>query len=357
MENMETWPIEPHTREKHVILRKYLEAWLPKITRYNDSVIICDGFAGPGVYHGGEKGSAVVALEALAKHRSLEKICRKVRYIFVEKDRKKCASLEKQIQDVRQRHSHLNNVEIFNEEFEVVFNEQILDREKIPVFAFIDPFGLKGVSFNVIEELMKRDSCEVFITFMLSALQRFIHQPEFEMHADQFFGCQDWQETGDMHGKSREEALRRIYQTQLEKCAKYVRLFTMKDNKDVTIYDLFFGTNHPQGIDTMKDAMRKVDPSGRCSFSDAMNPKQRVLFSDVLDWNELFHGLQTQYGGKTIPWPEVEEAVRRTPFKILKTPFKEEAKKPQSRFKIINPENVRAGTLDETTEIRFSSLT
>ncbi|MFZ7121222.1 MAG: three-Cys-motif partner protein TcmP, partial [Eubacteriaceae bacterium] len=44
------WAIEPHTEAKHAILRKYLDAWLPIITRWNGKVLYIDGFAGPGEY-------------------------------------------------------------------------------------------------------------------------------------------------------------------------------------------------------------------------------------------------------------------------------------------------------------------
>ena len=46
------WELEPHTRVKHIILQKYLEAWFPILSRYNGRVVYYDGFAGPGEYSG-----------------------------------------------------------------------------------------------------------------------------------------------------------------------------------------------------------------------------------------------------------------------------------------------------------------
>ena len=37
------WELEPHTAAKHVILRKYLNAWLPKLTKSNSRVVIING--------------------------------------------------------------------------------------------------------------------------------------------------------------------------------------------------------------------------------------------------------------------------------------------------------------------------
>jgi hypothetical protein len=37
-----TWPTEPHTEAKHAILRKYLGAWLPIMTKWNGRVLHID---------------------------------------------------------------------------------------------------------------------------------------------------------------------------------------------------------------------------------------------------------------------------------------------------------------------------
>lgn len=46
------WEMEPHTQAKHEILRGYLSAWLPIMSKYNERLVYVDGFAGPGVYRG-----------------------------------------------------------------------------------------------------------------------------------------------------------------------------------------------------------------------------------------------------------------------------------------------------------------
>jgi hypothetical protein len=43
------WKIDPHTQAKHRILQRYLQAWLPIMSKYNGRLVIVDGFAGPGV--------------------------------------------------------------------------------------------------------------------------------------------------------------------------------------------------------------------------------------------------------------------------------------------------------------------
>src|SRR5215469_13110304 len=64
------WAIEPHTSAKHDILRKYLDAWLPILGKFNQKTVYIDGFSGPGEYRDGEPGSPIIALEAASCHQA-----------------------------------------------------------------------------------------------------------------------------------------------------------------------------------------------------------------------------------------------------------------------------------------------
>ena len=66
------WPLKPHTLGKHMVLENYMQAWLPIMTRWNGRVLFIDAFAGPGEYERGERGSPVIALDALINHNALE---------------------------------------------------------------------------------------------------------------------------------------------------------------------------------------------------------------------------------------------------------------------------------------------
>ncbi len=128
----------------------------------------------------------------------------------------------------------------------------------------------------------------------------------------------------------------------------------MKNEANTTIYDLFFATNHEKGIDSMKDAMWNVDPSGDYSFSDATNPNQEVLFEAQPNWDQLIDILVGRFGGQTVRWSVVAEEIRNSPFKIRKIPIKDAAKGDSARLEIVNPAGTRRNTInDEVTKIRF----
>src|SRR5690242_2162283 len=79
------WPLDPHTRAKHEILRRYLRAWTPILSHGGFPVVqYIDGFAGPGRYSNGEEGSPVIALETALEHKA--SIPGKIAFVFIEKD-------------------------------------------------------------------------------------------------------------------------------------------------------------------------------------------------------------------------------------------------------------------------------
>jgi len=93
------WNIEPHTEEKHEILRKYLDAWLPIMTRWNGRVLYIDGFAGPGEYIGGKCGSPIIAIKAVLEHKA--NIKSEIIMNFIEADKRRCEYLKQKVNSLK----------------------------------------------------------------------------------------------------------------------------------------------------------------------------------------------------------------------------------------------------------------
>ena len=88
------WRLEDHTRGKHMVLRAYMNAWLPIILGTFERAMFVDAFAGPGEYENGEAGSPVIALKALAQHSAQRMMRGQIDYVFIEKDLDRSAHLE-----------------------------------------------------------------------------------------------------------------------------------------------------------------------------------------------------------------------------------------------------------------------
>ncbi len=313
-----TWPIEPHTEAKHAILKKYLEAWFPIISKYHDEIVYIDGFAGPGEYTNGNEGSPLIAIKTFLHHKV--PITSKVLMYFIESDYNRCINLEKILSKV-EKPSNLK-IECINNQFNNVIIS-IMDKfsNNVPVFLFIDPFGFSGIPLNTIRRVMSGDKRELLINFMYEDIIRNTNIPASENHLSSLFGNDEWKEVRELSGPDRRrDFLYELYERQLETVAgiKYIRSFKMINRKNKTDYFLFFGTNNLIGLKKMKEAMWKVDETGMFNFSDVThNPQQPLLFQKVPDYSKLKRMLMRQFRGKQIKIEELEY------FIIVNTPFRE----------------------------------
>ena len=317
-----TWHIEQHTEAKHAILRKYLDAWLPIITRWNGRVLYIDGFAGPGEYIDGKDGSPIIAIKAVLEHKV--NIESEIVMLFIEADKDRYDHLKQKISSI----NIPSNIEIksINAKFDETLTDlfKYMDEQKkrlAPAFVFIDPFGFTGIPFTLIKKIMGNEKCEILITFMFEEINRFISDDRLWDSLTETFGTDEWEKViSENDPKRRIELLHTIYKEQLEQDAgiEFVRSFKMINKINKTDYFLFFGTNHITGLKKMKAAMWKVDKSGLFQFSDATyNPNQPVLFEAKPNYNQLKGILLDKFKGKLVSIPDLEY------FILKKTAFRE----------------------------------
>lgn len=317
------WPLEPHTRAKHEILRRYLEAWTAILSLGGfPTIAYVDGFAGPGIYDNGEDGSPMIALRAALKHQA--KIKAEIRFLFIEHDKKRAGQLKTCVSALAMPGNFKVRVAegmTFEQSFRTYLLEPYRGARKPlpPTFAFIDPFGWKGVPFALVKEILANPSCEVLFNFMYEEINRFIEHPDQPTNFDDLFGSPDWRgvaQIADAH--ARREFLHGLYMRQLrgEAGARYVRSFEMRNKKDATDYFLFFATNNPRGMEKMKEAMWKVDESGEFRFSDATNPRQTLLFSPQPNFGALRASIIRKFQGTEVTIAEIED------FVLASTPFR-----------------------------------
>src|ERR1700732_5101107 len=87
------WELQPHTRAKHAILRRYLRARVPILPQGGFlNILYIDGFAGPGRYAGGEDGSPIIAIRSALDHAA--RIRGNVFFLFVEEKRDRADVLQ-----------------------------------------------------------------------------------------------------------------------------------------------------------------------------------------------------------------------------------------------------------------------
>lgn len=181
------WDADPHTIAKHRILRGYLEAWFPILASVHGRIVYYDGFAGPGRYRRGEEGSPLIALSVARDHRA--DLDSELVFVFVEERKDRADYLQSELDCLSIPDNFVHEVK--NEGFAPALGATLDELDKrgltiAPTFAFIDPFGIKGLPFRLVARLLARKRCEVLITFMTHAIQRFV--TELPEHVDDLVG-------------------------------------------------------------------------------------------------------------------------------------------------------------------------
>ncbi len=288
------WEIEPHTRAKHEVLKRYLQAWFPIVGSWANGLNYIDGFAGPGEYVGGEAGSPVIAMETVINHRI--PITSNIFFGFIELREDRARNLERVLAERFPNLPRNMTYQVFCASYEETMAgilEYIEDKgtRLSPTFAFLDPFGYSGMPLELTKRLLDFPSCEVLVTFMEGFVNRFAEIEDMRSEElDRLFACEDWRLIRKIENPDeRRDFLLAVYQEQLERFCEsnFVRSFEMINDFNQTVYFLTFATKNWKGMKVMKEAMWKVDPTGNFRYSDRTNPQQRFLFdfSDEAFWH------------------------------------------------------------------------
>ena len=141
------WKLDPHTLGKHLVLRSYLDAWLPILGSWTKRILFIDGFAGPGEYKGGEDGSPVIAMRALVEHTAKKAIGAKVGFLFIEKEDGRAEHLAEVVEHWNPKLPDGSQAAVITGQFDETMSG-VLDRideqnrRLAPAFVMIDPFGV-----------------------------------------------------------------------------------------------------------------------------------------------------------------------------------------------------------------------
>lgn len=149
------WEIEPHTLAKHEILRRYLGAWFPILGTYNLRIVYIDGFCGPGKYAGGEAGSPILALREALKH-STRLVGKEVTFLFMDERPDRIAHLQNELLSLQVPSNfsvHAVTGQFDCELASLLDGLETSGAQLAPTFAFIDPFGFRGLPFDLVRRL------------------------------------------------------------------------------------------------------------------------------------------------------------------------------------------------------------
>ena len=269
----EKWEYKEHTKVKHEILSKYLTVWINILGTFH-KLYLFDCFAGRGIYSDGEQGSPlkiIQILENLHRHRRKPK---EAECFFIEKNQNNYENLKELVDRKQNEIESWLKIHTYQGIFSEIINELMEEyNEKIsPGFFFIDPFGFGGIPLKIIKKLLSIEKTEVFITFMIRDVIRFLESTSHQNSIKDLYGIENVIKRlteGPYKNMKKEEALLKLYRDQLHKQANVIYTFSFKVNTDEklqTTYYLIHCTNHPKGCMLMKAIMYSSGTEGKFGY-------------------------------------------------------------------------------------------
>ncbi len=364
------WKAPPHTIAKIEILRTYLTAWFAILgrTKKKQDLLYIDGFAGPGEYLNHPTGSPIAALETATNALSTlgkQWIAGTIHLGFIDHDSQILGNLRQKIATC----SVPQGIQIHL--YNTFFTDALSQLKKAlpapfvrssPLFVFIDPFGATGVPFSAVSDLLRSGCSEVLINLDADGIARIFaagHRADSQTILNDIFGTPDWQEK-TWKSLSFDQQCREVlefYKSRLRQLpnVKYVFAFEMRTTKTAINYHLVFASQHPLGLEKMKEAMKKMDQDGTYSFSDAGVLQPGLFrFDDPYTFSER---LSKAFRGMAVSYADVNDyALNETPFVNPKSMLKVLENKGLITVESSDPKR-RKGTFNEnkTKCILFSS--
>lgn len=356
------------------IVSKYFSVWAgimsstqKRYLQHSQKIAYVDLFAGPGRYDTQSKSTPLLVLEAIIANPDW---ANRVVTLFNDKDTANVESLKKAIEQLEGVDTLKYAPTFYNEEVGDEIANMFKETTIVPTFFFVDPWGYKGLSLDLVSSIIKDWGCDCVFFFNYNRVNMGINNDAVREHMASLFGEEQLNIIRkECHGKTPEHRESIIVQSLCDALrdngSQYVLPFRFRNDQGTrTSHHLIFLSKHFRGYDKMKEIMYKESSehnSGVASFE--YNPrdayfKQGSLF-DLLSrpLDELQDMLIQEYAGRTISFNDLYEEhsvdrsyVRNNYKEVFKNLLKE-GKITAINIKTGNPP--RKGTFSDDMNITF----
>lgn len=305
------------SKVKASIVEKYFWAWakvvIPWAKKRRIEIGYVDLFSGPGGYKDGTKSTPILVLEKAAEDEDIRSMLVSV-FNDVNSDH------TQSLQDAIDSSPVIGNLKIKPIVKNMEVGEevtQILEYVKtIPTLFFVDPWGYKGLSLQLISSAVRNWGCDCIFFFNYNRINIDIDNPLVIEHMNALFGKEPAEELRiklkPMRPFEREMSIiEAISQSLKEKAGQYVLPFCFKDtNKRRSSHHLIFVSKNIRGYQIMKDIMAEESTdSGQGVPSFEYNPwatdQQPLLFEYSRPLDDLAEMLLTDFADRTVTMKQI----------------------------------------------------
>lgn len=175
---------------KAQIIQKYFWAWAKIIQprSRNRKIQYIDLFAGPGRYRvDGTKSTPLLILETAIREPAMRE---GLIAIFNDVDSENTASLQSEIDALADIDTLHHKPVVMNKEIGADVVRYLQSVNLIPTLCFVDPWGYKGLSLQLINSVLKDWACECVFFFNYNRINMGLNNPFGEEHMNALFGSQ-----------------------------------------------------------------------------------------------------------------------------------------------------------------------
>ena len=314
---------------KATIVSKYFSQWANVMIKTVDRgkpIAYVDLFAGPGIYNDGSKSTPLLVIDEALKH---DQIAEQLVLVFNDKEAKYVETLKETIESYKGIERIKNDRRYWNDEVGHEIVSKFRHPNVPPTLLFVDPWGFKGLSLDLVNSVLVHFGCDVIFFFNYNRINMRLERTESVDDMIALFGKQREHHLrsriADLEPHERElEVIEQISQALKGGGPGDVRRyvlpfrFRMAGGKK-TSHHLFFVSKHFLGYDIMKKIMAQQSSEldqGLASFE--YNPathRQQLLLSLNTPFDDLEDMLLSDFAGRTAKRREIyEEHSVDTPF-------------------------------------------
>jgi three-Cys-motif partner protein len=307
---------------KATIIEKYFDTWAQimtatqKKTGLGNKIGYVDLFAGPGRY---KSGAVSTPLRVLQKAIEKDVYAERLLTIFNDKDSENASTLKKEIAALPGIEKLKYAPNVWNEEVGSNIATQFESLKLIPILAFIDPWGYKGLTLRLVQAFLKDWGCDCVFFFNYARINAGINNDKVREHMNALFGEERATalraEMEGMLPNEREATIVEKLTEALKEASgggeRFVLPFCFKSAAGTrTKHHLILVTKHFKGYEVMKDIMAKSSSSTEqgvptFTYSPADSKKQPLLFELNRPLDELRSMLLKAFSGQTIQMVDI----------------------------------------------------
>lgn len=296
---------------KAKIVSSYFTAWARVIKKWDSKMGYIDLFCGPGRYGDNHPSAPLQIIQStLADPVLTKKMC----FLFNDQDEHNITSLKSEIQKITDSSLLDKRIKYYTRTVDEGSHLSLHMPSGLPVLSFVDPFGYKGLTRELIDLLITNSGSDCIFFFNYNRINMALSSnTKFDEHLKSIFGAERMTllkiSLPNLSPAQREpRILNALIDALTENKSNYVLPFKFYGQEQSrTSHFIIFVTKHPVACQIMKQIMyansaKDVDGVATFSFEDSKNFASdfNQLSFFIRPLQSLMEDLQKKYRGKKV---------------------------------------------------------